>query len=140
MNDSVMSREPSRKRVSIITPFFNEEDNAARYCAAINCVIHSIPQVDFEVICIDDGSRDGTLAALLRSIDGNPLFTVVELTRNFGKEAALTAGIDLARGDAVIPMDSDLQDPPEMVADLIREWLKGADVVLAHRADRHSDT
>ncbi len=93
-----------------------------------------------KIICVDDGSGDDTLPRLISLVDRDPRFRVIELSRNFGKEAALTAGLDAAQGDAVIPMDADLQDPPELIPALIAAWQKGADVVLARRKDRDSDT
>jgi glycosyltransferase involved in cell wall biosynthesis len=95
--------------------------------------------VAWEIVCVDDGSTDGTLAALVAIASGDPRFRVIELSRNFGKEAALTAGLDAAQGDAVIPMDADLQDPPELIGEMIAAWRNGAEVVLARRRDRASD-
>jgi glycosyltransferase involved in cell wall biosynthesis len=96
--------------------------------------------VDFEIVCVDDGSVDRTLEALIDLVECDARFRVIELSRNFGKEAALTAGIDAAQGDAVIPIDADLQDPPEVIAELIAQWRNGADVVNARRRERNSDT
>ncbi|GHV57034.1 glycosyl transferase [Synergistales bacterium] len=96
---------------------------------------------EFEFIFVNDGSADGTLGVLLSlASDKDNNVRVVNLSRNFGKEAALTAAIDYARGDAVIPIDADLQDPPELVLKMIAKWREGFDVVLARRADRNSDT
>jgi polyisoprenyl-phosphate glycosyltransferase len=103
-------------------------------------VMDSVEGVDFEVVCVDDGSRDATLPALVALSHRDPRYSVIELSRNFGKEAALTAGLDAAAGDAVIPMDADLQDPPELIHEMVREWQGGHDVVLARRVDRSSDS
>ena len=92
-----------------------------------------------EIVCVDDGSSDDTLNRLAARGARDDRLTIVELTRNFGKEAALTAGIDVARGDAVIPIDADLQDPPELVEKMVAKWREGFDVVLARRIDRSSD-
>ncbi len=93
----------------------------------------------FEIICVNDGSRDDTLELLREFQKTEPRLRVVDLSRNFGKEAALTCGIDHAHGDAVIPIDADLQDPPELIGEMVRTWRLGFDVVLAQRADRSSD-
>ena len=129
-----------RKLVSIVAPFYNESAGVDRFYEAICEVVAASPNLDFEVVCVDDGSRDDTLGKLLELVERDASFHVIELSRNFGKECALTAGIDGARGDAVIPFDADLQDPPELIPTLIDEWLKGAEVVLARRADRSSDS
>ncbi|MGH8807150.1 MAG: glycosyltransferase family 2 protein [Noviherbaspirillum sp.] len=133
--------EAQRTRlISIVVPFYNEAEGISRFCSAIDNVIRSIPDLAFEIVCVDDGSADATLEKLLAVAASDDRFHVIELTRNFGKEAALTAGLDAARGDAVIPIDADLQDPPELIPVLIDEWRKGAEVVLARRADRGSDS
>lgn len=133
-------RPDSKKLVSIVAPFYNETEGIEHFYKAIISVLEAATEVDFEIVCVDDGSRDDTLAKLIALVDLDSRFRVVELSRNFGKEAALTAGIDAALGDAVIPIDADLQDPPELIPVLIDEWEKGAEVVLARRADRGSDT
>lgn len=125
--------------MSIVAPFLNEGEAVQSFHQAITAVVDTLNEVRFEIICVDDGSTDGTLASLTAIGDRDCRFRIIELSRNFGKEAALTAGIDEARGDAVIPIDSDLQDPPELIPILISEWLAGADVVLARRSDRSSD-
>jgi glycosyltransferase involved in cell wall biosynthesis len=96
---------------------------------------------DFEVICVDDGSTDGTLRALIDISGQDSRFRVIELSRNFGKEAALSAGLDAAMGDIIIPMDADLQDPPSLIHDLVKAWEQSdVDVVLAKRSDRTTDS
>jgi len=91
-------------------------------------------------VCVNDGSKDDTLQKLIAVSRMDERVRVIDLTRNFGKEAALTAGIDEALGDAVIPIDADLQDPPELIPTLVAHWQKGAEVVLAQRASRACDT
>jgi len=127
-----------RKFLSIVVPFFNEAETIAGFRAALLPVLESIPGTAWEIICVDDGSTDATLPALI-ALTADPRFKVLELSRNFGKEAALTAGLDAARGDAIIPIDADLQDPPELILKMIAAWRNGAEVVLARRADRSSD-
>ncbi len=129
-----------RKTVSIAVPFFNEGESVEYFYRSISPILDTDPSIQFEVICVDDGSRDDTLSKLIALTHRDARFRVIELSRNFGKEAALTAAIDAARGDAVIPMDADLQDPPELIPALIREWRRGAEVVLARRTDRTSDS
>ena len=131
---------PERRTLSLVVPFYNEEEGIDSFYRAIVPILEGIPGTDFEVVCVDDGSRDRTLDLLLDLSRKDPRFRVVELSRNFGKEAALTAGIDAAEGEAVVPIDADLQDPPELIPVLVEEWRKGADMVLAHRSDRSSDS
>lgn len=128
------------KKISIIVPFYNEGEGVERFYEALNPIIDQIAEIEFEVICIDDGSRDSTLNKLISMSELDARFKIIELSRNFGKEAALTAGIDAAVGDAVIPIDADLQDPPSLIPKMIDKWMEGAEVVLARRADRASDS
>jgi glycosyltransferase involved in cell wall biosynthesis len=92
-----------------------------------------------EILCVNDGSTDGTLAELLKLRETEPSLSVIDLSRNFGKEAALTAGLDHARGAAVIPMDADLQDPPELIQAMLAKWREGYEVVYAQRSTRAGD-
>lgn len=95
----------------------------------------------YEIVCVNDGSTDGTWKALCERAEANPFIRAIDLSRNFGKEAALTAAIDHAKGDCVIPIDADLQDPPELIAEMVRLWREeGYEVVLASRRTRSSDT
>jgi len=130
----------NRSKISIIVPFYNEGKNVDLFYDAVCNVFSKLSHLYFEVICVDDGSCDETLEKLVLITQKDPRFLVVELSRNFGKEAALSAGIDLAAGDAVIPIDADLQDPPELIVEMVKEWSKGAEVVLARRVDRSSDS
>lgn len=130
----------SNRLVSIVVPFYNEGEGAEAFYAAVTPIFDRVADCDFEVVCVDDGSRDDTLQRLIGLVERDKRFRAIELSRNFGKEAALTAGIEAARGDAVIPIDADLQDPPELIPELISEWLRGSEVVLARRADRSSDS
>lgn len=128
------------KKISLIIPFYNEGAVVDLFYNTLVLTLNKIKKIDFEVVCIDDGSRDDTLNKLINIASNDSRFHIIELSRNFGKEAALTAGFDLATGDAVIPIDSDLQDPPELIAKMINEWENGAEIVLARRIDRSSDS
>ena len=94
----------------------------------------------FEIICVNDGSKDTTLEVLLFFARKDERIKIVDFSRNFGKEAALTAAIDYSSGDAVIPIDVDLQDPPELIPEMVAKWREGYEVVLAKRIDRSSDS
>lgn len=127
--------------VSIVCPFYNEESGVTAFFDAVTQEMAQIEKYAFEVICVDDGSKDDTLGQLIKISLKDPRFKVVEFSRNFGKEAALTAGLDLAAGDLIIPIDSDLQDPPSLIGRLIQAWeAHDVDVVLAKRSNRESDT
>ncbi len=128
--------------LSIVTPFYNEEEVIDAFFSRLSALLaEKLPDYDVEFVCVDDGSKDGTLALLTARAAADPRVRVVELARNFGKEAALTAGLTVARGDAVIPIDADLQDPPEIIPEMVRLWTEeGYDVVEGRRADRSSDT
>jgi glycosyltransferase involved in cell wall biosynthesis len=128
------------KLVSIVVPFHNEAAGAGRFFGELLPVLAQLPAYRFEIICVDDGSTDSTLEQLVAQHERDARVRGLELSRNFGKEAALTAGIDAARGEAMIAMDADLQDPPALIARLIEEWARGADVVLARRTDRSTDS
>ncbi len=125
--------------LSLLIPMYNEADNV-RTCYDSLCRVLDPLQETWEMICINDGSRDDTLASLLALHREDPRVVVLDLSRNFGKEAALTAGLDQARGNAVIPMDADLQDPPELIPQMLARWREGHDVVLAIRSDRSRDS
>jgi glycosyltransferase involved in cell wall biosynthesis len=122
-----------------VIPFYQEGKGVTAFHEAIAPVLNALTQVHFEIICVDDGSRDDTAARLAALARSDSRYVVLELSRNFGKEAALTAGLDQARGDAIIVLDADLQDPPELIPRMLRHWQHGAEVVLARRADRSCD-
>ena len=129
-----------RPLVSIVIPFYNEEGSVFSFHEAITKALANLTEYDFEFICINDGSSDKTLGELLECVAVDPRYIVLELSRNFGKEAAMSAGINEAHGDCVIPIDADLQDPPALIAQMLAEWQKGAEVVLAKRVDRSTDS
>lgn len=127
------------KLLSIVVPFHNEAAGIQAFAAALLPALEVVPDTCWEIVCIDDGSKDSTLLQLVALAQTDPRFRILEFSRNFGKEAALTAGIDAAKGEAVIPIDADLQDPPELIVDMVQAWRMGAEVVLARRIDRSSD-
>lgn len=127
------------KTVSLVIPMHNEEAGVDRLFQRV-FELRDTLDCKLEIVCVDDGCTDGTLSKLLDWSAKSNEVVVVELTRNFGKEAALTAGIDIATGDAVIPIDADLQDPPELIPQMIDKWREGFDVVLARRTDRSADS
>ena len=128
--------------LSVIVPAYNEEEVLPIFHARLVAALTNIKEIEgrWEVIYVNDGSKDGTLRILkeLQLID--PAIGVVALSRNFGKEAAMSAGLKLARGDAVILIDSDLQDPPELIGEMVRVWQQGADVVNMKRSSRQGET
>lgn len=135
------ARGSSRALLSLIVPFFNEGEGVDIFFERIDHVLDQLAdQCDIELVCIDDGSKDDTLQRLVGISAGRGDVRVIEFSRNFGKESALTAGLQRCRGDAAIPIDSDLQDPPELIPLMLQEWKKGAEVVLARRVDRSSDS
>ena len=127
------------KLISLVVPFYNESHGIDIFFERVYSVISDVSDYQFEIIAVNDGSRDSTLDKLLAAKVKFGNIHVVEFSRNFGKEAALTAGIDRANGDAVIPIDSDLQHPPELIKQMLAEWVNGADVVLAKRNDIVTD-
>ncbi|MFT9015299.1 MAG: glycosyltransferase family 2 protein [Acetobacter sp.] len=126
--------------ISLVVPFYNEGESIDLFARTIMPVLAAIPGTEWEIVCVDDGSRDNTLQRLIALSERDRQFRIVELSRNFGKEAAMTAGLDAATGSAVIVIDADLQDPPELIPDMIDAWKNGAEVVLGRRLDRSSDS
>jgi glycosyltransferase involved in cell wall biosynthesis len=125
--------------VTLIVPVFNEEVSIGLFLDAVEPIVASLG-CKCEIVFVDDGSRDETLAALRAAKGRNPAIVILSLSRNFGKEAAMTAGLDHAKGDVVILIDVDLQDPPELIADFITRWRAGADIVYGTRSSRAADS
>ena len=124
---------------SLVVPAYNEEGVVDELVARLASLMDSLDG-DAEAIIVDDGSRDRTYELLLAAANADSRFRLVRLSRNFGHQIALTAGVDLAAGDAVIVLDADLQDPPEVVLELAARWREGFDVVYAVRKERDGDT
>lgn len=118
---------------------YNEEEVILQFFERVVPIVRGITS-DYEIVCVNDGSTDRTWQLLHAASHQNAQIKSVHLSRNFGKEVALTAGIDYTCGDAVIPLDADLQDPPELIPELVAKWREGYDVVLAVRLDRRSET
>ena len=126
------------RTISLVIPFYNEGATVLDFFKKIFPIVNTIKQYTFEFVCVDDGSDDDTFANLLKIKDAR--LKIIQLSRNFHKEAALTAGIDYATGDAIIPIDADLQDPPELIEAMLQKWEEGFEVVLAKRRKRLSDS
>jgi len=125
--------------LSIVCPAYNEEQGLGAFHRSVSRVMRRLGQ-PFEVVFVNDGSTDGTLHLMHALRARHPHTTIIDLSRNFGKEIALTAGLDAARGDAVVVIDADLQDPPELIGELIDGWREGYDVVYAARRRRDGDS
>jgi glycosyltransferase involved in cell wall biosynthesis len=130
--------DSSTSLLSVVVPCYNESDGLLRFHARLHNVLKGL-RMRYEIIYVNDGSVDNSIDIMqfLQSRDTG--VGVIDLSRNFGKEAALTAGIDHARGDAVIVIDADLQDPPECIPDMLNAWHNSHDVVAMKRADRSCD-
>ncbi len=129
--------------LSVIVPVKDEEEAIIAFVTRVSRVIEKLPDpaaTSYEILFIDDGSTDGTMAAIAAAHLGNARVRAISLSRNFGKEAALSAGLDHARGAAVVPMDVDLQDPPEVLAEMVAKWRNGFDTVYGVRRDRATDS
>ncbi|MEH1944086.1 MAG: glycosyltransferase family 2 protein [Nostoc sp.] len=131
--------EKNDVELSVVIPMYNEELNIDYLFERLLCVLARL-KMKYEIVCVNDGSKDNTLKYLVEYHQCNPTIKVVNLSRNFGKEIALTAGIDYATGAAVVPIDADLQDPPELIEELIAKWREGYDVVYATRLSRQGET
>jgi glycosyltransferase involved in cell wall biosynthesis len=124
--------------LSIVAPAYNEERNLVEFLAAIVPVLESIGE-PFEIVFVNDGSRDGTLGMLAAAASQDPRIKVVGLARNFGKDIALSAGLAHARGQAIIPIDCDLQHPVELIPRFVAKWREGFDMVLGVRSKRDEE-
>ncbi|EKT4523095.1 glycosyltransferase family 2 protein [Pseudomonas putida] len=134
-----MELPKKRPLLTLIVPVLNEEDSISHFIGAINEKLNGLP-ADLEILFIDDGSTDSTIEQIKKSAFNDERIQYLTLSRNFGKEAAMTAGLDHARGDAVVPMDVDLQDPPELIHEFLKLWQEGYDTVYGVRKDRNEDT
>ncbi len=133
------ARRPADPLLSLVVPVFNEEESIDLFLDTVTPLLERYG-FRFEIVFVNDGSRDNTLSHLLDRGTGDRRLRVVNLSRNFGKEAALTAGIDHARGDVIVPMDIDLQDPPALIEPFMARWRDGYDIVYGVRTRRTWDT
>lgn len=125
--------------ISIVAPAYNESDVLHQFYTRVNQDLENI-NIDIEIIYINDGSHDDTSQMMHEQAEKDERITIIDLSRNFGKEIALTAGLDYASGDAIVIIDVDLQDPPELIPEFIKYWQEGYDVVSAKRIKRHGET
>ena len=135
MENSAMklSGPRSPELVSVVAPVYNEEGTIGEFHARVCAALEGLP---FELVLVDDGSSDGSSLMLETLAASDPRVRVVHLSRNFGHQTALTAGLDHAAGDAVVMIDADLQDPPELIRTMLDHWRAGCDVVYAVREQR----
>ena len=128
------------KKVSIVVPMYNEEEMAPLFFSETFKIIDKLANYDFEVVVVNDGSKDNTLEILKQQQNKDKRVVIVNLSRNFGHEQALFAGLKSCSGDAIIPMDADLQDPPYLIEEMLKMYEQGYDVVNAKRSSRKKDS
>jgi len=127
--------------LSVVVPVKNEEDGILPFVDRVSAILEDVAgKQDWEILFIDDGSTDDTVAAIVAAHIRDPRIRAISLSRNFGKEAAITAGLEYARGQAVVPMDVDMQDPPEVLAEMVAKWREGYEMVFGVRRTRTSDS
>ena len=125
--------------LSVVVPVFNEQDVLTEFHRRLSAVLDGLA-LDAEVVYVNDGSADASMALLAALHERDPRVAVIDLSRNFGKEAAMSAGLDVADGDAVVLIDADLQDPPELIEQMLQTWREGYDVVLMRRRVRANES
>lgn len=128
-----------RPLISVIVPIFNEEAVISELYRRMTAVLAGIGE-PWELLCVNDGSRDASLSMLLALRQQDARIKIINFSRNFGQQIAITAGMDYAQGDAVVIIDADLQDPPELIGDMLDKWREGYEVVYAVRADRRGES
>lgn len=133
-------RTPSTRCVSVVVPVFNEEEIIGLFYERMSNVLGTLDGLTWEVIFVDDGSRDSSFERLSALAQRDPRIKVIKFSRNFGHQIAITAGVDEARGDCVVVIDSDLQDPPEVIPSMVEQWRLGYDVVYGVRSEREGET
>jgi polyisoprenyl-phosphate glycosyltransferase len=126
----------AKKLISVVVPVYNEAPVIRAFYDRMRTTGAALASVDYEVIFVDDGSTDGSLEIIKKLAEADPRITIIKLSRNFGHQMAITAGMDAASGDAVVIIDADLQDPPEVIAQFVEKWQQGYDVVYGIREKR----
>ncbi|MFI5399947.1 MAG: glycosyltransferase family 2 protein [SAR324 cluster bacterium] len=126
-------------KISVVVPVYNEQEGLEPFFARLVPVLDGL-DIEYEIVCVNDGSTDQSWTILVDQRKRNRKIKLVDLSRNFGKEAALTAGLHYATGDAVIPIDADLQDPPELILEFLSMWRQGYEIVYAVRTRRETDS
>lgn len=125
--------------ISIVVPVFNETDVIDVFYKRMKKVLDSLMPLAYEIVFVDDGSKDYSYEKLVNIANSDQNIKVIKFSRNFGHQIAITAGIDIAKGDAVVVIDSDLQDPPEIIIDFLKKWEEGYDVVYGVRVKRKGE-
>jgi dolichol-phosphate mannosyltransferase len=131
--------DPANYKLSIVAPCYNEETGLPEFVRRVKLVCSQLGCLH-EIVVVNDGSRDNTLEVALSLAHSDPMIKVINLLRNFGHQAAVTAGLDLADGDVVVLIDSDLQDPPEVIVEMVDQWKQGANVAYGQRRTREGET
>jgi len=129
--------------LSVVVPVKDEEEAVGHFVERVRAVVEALDDpaaASFEILFVDDGSSDGTIEQIRKANAADPRVRAISFSRNFGKEAALSAGLDHARGEAVVPMDVDLQDPPEVLGEMLARWREGFEIVYGVRNDRETDS
>ena len=139
MTPSAHPAESAAITLSVVVPVYNEEEGLAELHRRLSAALDALGEPS-EIIYVNDGSRDRSAVMLQALAQGDPRTVALDLSRNFGKELAVSAGIDFARGDALVVLDADLQDPPELIADMVAQWRNGFDCVLMRRRSREGET
>lgn len=128
------------QRLTVVVPAYNEGEGLRAFHARTRAALDAIDGIEGEILFVDDGSRDDTWAVMQSLVASDPRVGALRLSRNFGKELALTAGLDAVEGDAAVVIDADLQDPPELIADFVARWREGNDVVYGTRLERDGES
>lgn len=135
--DTPTGSERELRLLSVVAPMFNEAQTVREFHTRVRS---ALVDVEFELVVVNDGSRDGTAEVLDQLAGQDDRLRVVHLSRNFGHQTAITAGLDHARGDAIVMIDADLQDPPELIPEMVQQWRSGSDIVYAVRRSREGET